>query len=96
MGDQEFITAGGIAAIVSSIGFIVGLWTKFMLDRRKMDSDADDKLIVRLESRVVDLEKENRLCMERNVEMSKQIGFLQARCESLEKYVEDNKLPRIE
>lgn len=90
MGDQGLVTAGGIAAIVSAIGFIVGLLTKFMLDRRKMDSDADDKLIARLESRVVDLEKENRLCMERNVEMSKQIGFLQARCESLDKYIKGN------
>lgn len=72
-----FIGAGGLAAIAATI-------TKYLLDRRKMDGDHDSGLLERMQQRIDELETKERECMERNAEMAKRIGYLEAKVESLD------------
>lgn len=72
-----FIGAGGLAAMAATL-------TKYLLDRRKMDGDYDSGLLGKLQQRIDELETKERECMERNAEMAKLIGYLEAKVESLE------------
>lgn len=88
MNDGQLLTAGGIGTIVSALCFVVGVYTKYLIDKRKMSDDQDGKYLGQLSERILELEKENKLCMERNTELSKRIGYLEGRCELLEQKLE--------
>ena len=72
-----FLGAGGLAAIAATI-------TKYLLERRKMQGDYDTGLLGRMQERIDELEAKERDCMNRNAEMAKRIGYLEARVESLD------------
>ena len=78
------LTAGGIATVVTAVGFTLGLVTKYMLDRRKADNEREDGLYGMLQKRVTELESEHKACMERSANQAQEIGYLKARCELLE------------
>ena len=82
--NDGILTAGGIATVVTALGFTIGLLTKYLLDRRKADTERDDGLLVMLQKRVTELEAENKMCMERSANQAQEIGYLKARCELLE------------
>lgn len=83
-----FIGAGGLAAIAATV-------TKYLLERRKMDGDYDSGLLGRMQQRIDELETKERECMERNAEMAKRIGYLEAKVESLD-YQLKNSVAHVE
>ena len=78
-----FLGAGGLAALSATI-------TKYLLDRRKLDTDHDSGLLGRMQQRIDGLELKERECMERNTEMAQRIGYLEAKVESLEYQLKNN------
>ena len=55
--------------------------TKYWLDRRKMESENDQQLLTQLQCRIADLESQHADCIQKTIEMSKRIGYLEAKME---------------